>query len=148
MSAEDELFPPGFAERGWTHAMGMTYTKLTGTEVVMEWTVSEVHFQPFGIVHGGVYAGAIETACSMGAQAAAGAKVGVMGVENQTSFLRSVRSGKLEVRATPVHVGRTLQLWEGRVLDEQGRIVAAGKVRIFCSPRTAIPGSSTDAPPQ
>lgn len=130
--AEPGLFPTDYADKGWTAAMGMSYTRLTATEVILEWTVSEVHYQPFGIVHGGVYSGAIETACSMGAAAAAGPGVEVMGVENQTSFLRAVRMGKLTVRATPVQVGRRLQLWEARVTDEQERIIAAGKVRIFC----------------
>jgi 1,4-dihydroxy-2-naphthoyl-CoA hydrolase len=131
-SGAEGLFPADYANKGWTFAMGMTYTRLTATEVVLEWTVSEIHYQPYGIVHGGVYAGAIETACSMGAAAAAGPGVEVMGVENQTSFLRAVRSGKLTVRATPVQVGRRLQLWEARVTDEQDRIIASGKVRIFC----------------
>jgi len=130
-------FPTDYADKGFTAAMGMSYTRLTATEVIMEWTVSEVHYQPFGIVHGGVYCGAIETACSMGAAAAAGPGVEVMGVENQTSFLRAVRSGKLTVRATPVQVGRRLQLWEARVTDEQDRIIASGKVRIFCERKGA-----------
>jgi 1,4-dihydroxy-2-naphthoyl-CoA hydrolase len=135
-SDSDSLFPPDFANHGFTHAMGMTYSKLSATEVVLEWTVADVHLQPFGIVHGGVYCGAIETACSMGAQAAAGDSFDVMGVENQTSFLRSVRSGKLRVHAVPVHVGKRLQLWEGEVKDEQDRKIAVGKVRIFCAPRS------------
>lgn len=138
---QDALFPPGYDSRGWTHVMGMTYSKLTAEEVIMEWTVSEVHLQPFGIVHGGVYCGAIETACSMGAKAAAGTDFDVMGIENQTSFLRSVRSGRLSVRAFPLNVGKRLQLWEGHVVDEQGRMIAAGKVRIFCAPVSERPRS-------
>lgn len=129
------LFPPDFEEKGFTHAMGMGYVRLTAEEVVIEWTVGPEHLQPYGIVHGGVHAGAIETACSMGAVVQAGPGFVIMGVENQTSFLRAVRSGKLTCRAVPVHPGRRLQLWEAKITDTDGKLVATGRVRIFCDPR-------------
>lgn len=129
------LFPPDFESSGFTHAMGMTYVRLTAEEVILEWMVSPVHLQPYGIVHGGVHAGAIETACSMGAVVHAGPGVQVMGIENQTSFLRAVRSGQLTCRAIPVHPGRRLQLWEARITDAENRLVATGRVRIFCDSR-------------
>lgn len=129
------LFPPDFEDTGFTRAMGMTYVRLTAEEVVIEWTVGPEHLQPYGIVHGGVHAGAIETACSMGAVVQAGPGVVIMGVENQTSFLRAVRSGTLTCRAVPLHPGRRLQLWEAKVTDGEGKLVATGRVRIFCDPR-------------
>jgi 1,4-dihydroxy-2-naphthoyl-CoA hydrolase len=122
---------------GWTDAMGMTFGRVTPTEVTMEWTVGPQHLQPFGLVHGGVYCGAVETACSMGALAAAGPAAEVVGIENHTSFLRPVRSGVLRLCATPVQVGQRAQLWEARITDEQGKLVATGRLRLFCSPRKA-----------
>lgn len=129
------LFPNGLDEGGWSRAMGMRVLVLRPDEVVLQWTVGPEHLQPFGLVHGGVYCGAVETAGSIGALAAAGAGFAVVGVENQTSFLRAVGSGTLSARAVPVHVGRQFQLWEAKVTDEEGRIVAAGRLRVFCSPR-------------
>jgi hypothetical protein len=55
----------------------------------------------------------------------------VVGLENQTSFVRAVRDGKLRVTATPLTRGRKSQLWEGRVEDEAGRLVAIGRVRLL-----------------
>lgn len=129
------LFPEGFEERGWTKAMGMRVTTLRADEVVLEWTVGPEHLQPFGLVHGGVYCGALETAGSIGALVAKGPGYDVVGVENQTSFLRPVSTGTLRARATPVHLGRQFQLWEAQILDQEGRLVAAGRLRVFCSPR-------------
>lgn len=129
------LFPPDFETSGFTHAMGMTYRRLSAEEVILEWTVGPEHLQPYGIVHGGVHAGAIETACSMGAVVQAGPGVQVMGVENQTSFLRAVKSGTLTCRATPIHPGKRLQLWEARITDDAERLIATGRVRIFCDTR-------------
>ena len=122
---------------GWTDAMGMTFGRIGPSEVTMQWTVGPQHLQPFGLVHGGVYCGAVETACSVGAMAAAGPDVDVVGMENHTSFLRPVRSGELQLSATPVQVGRRAQLWEARITDSEGKLVATGRLRVFCSPRKA-----------
>jgi 1,4-dihydroxy-2-naphthoyl-CoA hydrolase len=129
------LFPPNLDATGWTGAMGMRFVTLRADEVVLEWTVGPQHLQPFGLVHGGVYCGAVETVGSVGALAALGPGFQVVGVENQTSFLRPVSSGTLQCKGKPMHVGRQFQLWEANVTDQEGRIVAAGRLRVFCSPR-------------
>jgi 1,4-dihydroxy-2-naphthoyl-CoA hydrolase len=126
---------PAIENRGWTKAMGMEILSASADEVVLQWTVGPEHLQPFGLVHGGVYCGAIETAGSIGALAAAGAGTQVVGIENQTSFLRPVSSGVLCTRAVPVHIGRQFQLWEAKITDQEGRLVASGRLRVFCSPR-------------
>lgn len=117
---------------GWAEAMGLEFQKITEEEVVVEWTVGAQHLQPFGIVHGGVHCGVIETICSVGAGVHA-AKRGqnVVGVENHTSFVRAVRQGRLRATAKPIHVGQRAQLWEATILDESERIVATGSVRLF-----------------
>lgn len=131
----EQLLPSDARENGWTRAMGMTFTTLGPEQVALEWTVGPEHLQPFGLVHGGVYCGAIETVCSVGALLAAGAHADVVGVENHTSFLRPVRSGRLRAEGAPLHVGGRSQLWEAKVTDAEGRVVAAGRLRVFCMPR-------------
>jgi uncharacterized protein (TIGR00369 family) len=54
----------------------------------------------------------------------------VVGVSNATSFLRAVREGTLSILATPLHRGRTLQLWQVQITDEAGRLVATSDVRL------------------
>ena len=56
----------------------------------------------------------------------------VVGLENHTSFVRAVRSGRVRITATPVTRGRRTQLWEAVARDEQGRIVSSGRVRLLC----------------
>jgi uncharacterized protein (TIGR00369 family) len=57
----------------------------------------------------------------------------VVGLENHTSFIRAVRAGaKLHAVATPITRGRQTQVWEARVLDEEDRVVATGRVRLLC----------------
>lgn len=119
---------------GWLQAMGVTITRATQDEVCAELTVGREHLQGYGIVHGGVHCGLIESLASIGAALVAlPRKQSVVGLENNTSFVRAVRAGaKLHAISTPVTRGRRTQVWEARVLDDQERLVATGRVRLLC----------------
>jgi 1,4-dihydroxy-2-naphthoyl-CoA hydrolase len=119
---------------GWVTAMGMTITHATKDEVRCELTVGQQHLQGYGIVHGGVHCGIIETLSSMGAYLFARERSQhVVGLENNTSFIRAVRAGaKLHAVAKPVTRGRQTQVWQAQVLDEEDRVVATGRVRLLC----------------
>jgi uncharacterized protein (TIGR00369 family) len=115
----------GFAEN-----TGFTMIETTGERVVLQWDVSPAHHQPYGIVHGGVYCAAVETAASVAGALWFGERGKVVGVNNSTDFLRAVTEGRLTATATPVHRGRSQQLWQVAVTDEQDRLVARGQVRL------------------
>jgi 1,4-dihydroxy-2-naphthoyl-CoA hydrolase len=128
------------APYGWVSEMGITITRATAEEAACEWEVSERHHQGYGIVHGGVYCGVVESLASIGAAVAAYPRgQAVVGLENNTSFIRAVRSGKLRAAATPLTRGRTTQVWEARIWDDQDRLVAAGRVRLLCLDPDALP---------
>jgi 1,4-dihydroxy-2-naphthoyl-CoA hydrolase len=118
---------------GWNAVLGLRFVRATGDEVVVEWEVGAQHLQSYGIVHGGVYAGVIETVASVGAGIHAGAQGrSVVGLENNTSFLHAVREGKLRATARPLTRGRRTHVWEAVVTDAAGRLVATGRVRLLC----------------
>ena len=52
---------------GWAEANNLRFVSITDEECIAEVTVADQHLQPYGIVHGGVHAGIIETICSIGA---------------------------------------------------------------------------------
>lgn len=135
---------------GWVNAMGLTITKATGEEVVGHWTVTDIHCQAYGIVHGGVHAGVIETVCSVGA-AVFSLPEGrnIVGLENSTTFLRAVRVGAaLTVRATPLIRGRRSQVWEATISGADGKPVASGRVRLLClEAEVELAGTAVKAPP-
>ena len=135
---------------GWDAAMGFHYLRASRDEVVVEYEVTGVHKQPYGIVHGGVHCGVVEAVCSTGAGIDAMARgQSVVGLENHTSFVRAVRGGKITVTATPVTRGRRVQLWEAVCRDEQGRIVATGRVRLLClEPGSELAGETVRAVPR
>ena len=86
---------------------------------------------PWGVVHGGVYTTAVESACSVGASLAVSERGEfAVGLANHTDFLRPHREGELRVTATPVHQGRTQQLWHCEIARADGRLVARGQLRL------------------
>jgi uncharacterized protein (TIGR00369 family) len=118
---------------GWNAAMGMRFIKATGDEVVAEIDVAAHHRQPYGIVHGGVHAGLIETVASVGAAVFAMPRgQSVVGLENSTSFIRAARDGTIRATARPVTRGRKTQVWEVTVTDAEGRTLSTGRVRLLC----------------
>ncbi len=117
-------------EVGLVKLLGMRVLRANADLVELTWDVTEDHFQPYGIVHGGVYCAGVETAASIGAGLWYGENGQVVGVSNQTDFLRAVRGGTLTATATPIHRGRSQQLWLVEISDEQSRLVARGQVRL------------------
>jgi acyl-coenzyme A thioesterase PaaI-like protein len=56
-------------------------------------------------------------------------------VENQTSFLHAVRPGtRLKASSRPVSRDERTQVWEANIIDERGRLIAWGRVRLLCLP--------------
>jgi uncharacterized protein (TIGR00369 family) len=117
---------------GWIKAMGVRFLRATEDEVVAELDVSATHLQPMGIVHGGVYAGLVETVASVGAGISTMQRGRLpVGLENHTTFLRAARSGTLRATATPLTRGSRTQVWRAEVTDADGRVLATGQVRFL-----------------
>jgi uncharacterized protein (TIGR00369 family) len=90
------------------------------------------HHQPWGLIHGGLYMTAIESFATTGAfEAIKDQGMQAVGVSNHTDFVRPHRSGRLDVVATPIHQGRTQQLWQVEIRrPEDEKLVARGQVRL------------------
>jgi 1,4-dihydroxy-2-naphthoyl-CoA hydrolase len=121
----DEATAPGL-----TGLLGIEVVEIGTDRVVLRLDVDSRHHQPYGIVHGGVHCTLVETAASLGGATWWGDRGGVVGVHYATDFLRAVSRGTLTATATPVHRGRTQQLWAVAVTDDDGRLVARGQVRL------------------
>ncbi|MER7336120.1 MULTISPECIES: PaaI family thioesterase [unclassified Micromonospora] len=115
---------------GFVALLGLKFDEVSGDRVVIRWQVRPELHQPFGIQHGGVYCSVVETAASVGGSVWLGDRGRVVGVANQTDFLRAVRDGELTAVGTPVHRGRSQQLWQVEITDADARLVARGQVRL------------------
>ena len=111
-------------------ALGLVVDELSEDEVRMSWTVTPALHQPAGILHGGIHCWVVETLASLGGLAWLADRGTVVGVSNQTDFYRAVHEGRLTSTATPVHRGRSQQVWVIQTTDDEGRLVARGQVRL------------------
>ncbi len=122
-----DLTNPG----AFMRALGAEYTLMTGSRVQGQLDASAEHHTPWGVVHGGVYCTAIESAASIGASIAVRDRGQfAVGLDNVTDFVRVHRVGLLRILAVPVHQGRTGQLWTVEITREDGALVATGRVRL------------------
>jgi len=110
--------------------LGIDMTDIAPDRVVAHWEAAPKHHQPYGIVHGGVHCSVVETLASVGGAMWLGQRGQVVGVNNNTDFYRAVREGHMTSTATPLHQGRTQQVWVVETVDEEGRLVARGQVRL------------------
>ena len=110
--------------------LGLRITEVAADRVVATWTAGERHHQPYGIVHGGVHASVVETLGSVGSATWFGDRGKVVGVNNSTDFYRAVSEGELTSVATPIHQGRTQQVWVIETKDADGRLISRGQLRV------------------
>jgi uncharacterized protein (TIGR00369 family) len=111
--------------------LGLEFVELSGDRVQCTWTAEARMHQPYGIVHGGIHCSVVETLASLGGALWLGDKGKVVGVNNNTDFYRAVAAGKLTSTATPLHRGRSQQVWVVETIaDENGKVVARGQVRL------------------
>jgi 1,4-dihydroxy-2-naphthoyl-CoA hydrolase len=110
--------------------LGIEVTEASGDKVVATWTAGEKHHQPFGIVHGGVLASVVESLGSIGANLWYGDQGHCVGVSNSTDFYKAVRDGPMTSVATPIHQGRSQQVWVVETHDDTGRLVSRGQLRV------------------
>lgn len=110
--------------------LGVQFGELSGDLVTATWTARPELHQPYGIVHGGVHCSVVETLASVGAALWMGDRGKVVGVNNNTDFYRAVREGTLTSTATPLHRGRSQQVWVVETVGEDGKVVARGQVRL------------------
>ena len=133
------------ATAGLNGLLGVEFVEVTEDRCVSRIELDERHMQPYGIVHGGVYTALIELTASMPAAVWAlnQGMPGSVGVNNNTDFIKATKQGVLVASATPVHRGRTQQIWAVEVRDEaENRLRARGNVRManITSPETVGSG--------
>jgi 1,4-dihydroxy-2-naphthoyl-CoA hydrolase len=88
--------------------------------------------QPFGILHGGA---SVVLAESLGSTASwllldDPTRQRAVGLEINANHLRSVRSGWVYGRATPIHLGRSTHVWDIRITDEDHKLVCISRLTV------------------
>jgi 1,4-dihydroxy-2-naphthoyl-CoA hydrolase len=116
--------------------LGMELKELTAERVVATMPVDERTRQPFGILHGGASVALAETLASLGATMNVDLeRFMVVGVEINANHLRAKKDGIVTGTGTPIHVGRSTQVWEVRIVDETQRPICVSRCTLAVVPR-------------
>lgn len=123
---------PSFEQpRGFDGLYGLELIEVSDDRVSGQVVVRDELKQPYGLVHGGVYASIAESLASLGTGAvvARSGKV-AMGLSNQTSFLRPITEGTIHGMAIRRHAGRSTWVWEVEMSDDHGRLCVLSRMTV------------------
>lgn len=119
---------------GLSGTLDMDIVEATPERVVATMPVTPRHHQPWGYLHGGASVALAETAASVGGYLACPPGMAAFGLEINANHVRPAREGTLTATATPLHVGRTSQVWGVEIRDERGRLVCVSRCTLAVVP--------------
>ena len=129
----------------WTHALtpeqlnalsrntigehlGIEVTEVGDDFVRGRMPVDKRTHQPYGLLHGGASVVLAESLGSIGAGMVAGGSGAVVGIEVNANHLRGVRAGWVTGTARPLHLGRSTQVWEIRIENDEGALMCISRL--------------------
>ncbi|WP_263081697.1 hotdog fold thioesterase [Endozoicomonas sp. Mp262] len=110
--------------------LGMTITKIGDDYLCGTLPVDERTRQPMGLLHGGASVALAETLGSLAGNLACDNNQYCVGVEINANHLRAVSSGLVTGTARALHLGRSTQVWEIRIEDEQQRLTCISRLTL------------------
>ncbi|MFT4031758.1 MAG: hotdog fold thioesterase [Siphonobacter sp.] len=108
--------------------LGIEFTDLGSDYLVAHMPVDHRTRQPFGILHGGASVLLAETLGSVAAYCCLAEDKRAVGLEINANHVRSVREGYVYGRATPLHIGKSTQIWEIRITNEKEQLVCISRI--------------------
>lgn len=104
--------------------LDIRFTAITDHSLTATMPVDHRTKQPIGLLHGGASVALAETIGSVAANYCVDSDHHYcVGLEINSNHLRSVRSGTVTGVATPIHLGRTTQVWDIRITNEKNELV-------------------------
>ena len=109
--------------------LGIEFTEVGPDYVCAKMPVDERTRQPMGLLHGGASVALAETLGSIAAYCTIDPdKQYCVGLDINANHVRAVSDGFVYGKATPLHLGRSTQVWEIRITDEAGKLVCISRL--------------------
>ncbi|HBT96953.1 MAG TPA: PaaI family thioesterase [Desulfobulbaceae bacterium] len=122
----------------YPHLLSMKLVRLEIGACELTIEVQPKHFQPFGLVHGGVLATLIDTATFWAIFSEIDEDKGLTSVDLKLNYLAPVTSGTLTAKGKRIKTGRTLSLSEAEISNENGKILAYGLSTLMTLPSSNL----------
>ena len=114
--------------------LGIVFTELGDGYLRARMPVDTRTHQPYGLLHGGASVALAETLGSSAGMLMAGGHA-VVGLEINANHLRAVRQGHVTGTTRPLHLGRSTQVWEIHIEDDDGRPVCISRITLAVLPQ-------------
>lgn len=124
MPSSDLNFSP---TTGLADLLGISFESVEAERVVATMPVTPDHHQPLGYLHGGASVVLAESVASVGATVGALPEKVAFGLEINANHVRPVQSGRLRAVGERLHAGRTTQVWQVRITDDEDRLICVSR---------------------
>ena len=119
-----------------TSTIGIEITDIGDDFICGKMPVDERTTQPFGLLHGGASVALAETLGSIGG----GIKVysnneTVVGIEINANHLKSARDGWVYGKATPIRMGKKIQVWNIEITNEDDDLICVSRLTLAVIPK-------------
>ena len=120
------------ADRGLLKTLGIKFTDVGNDFLTASMPVNEKVYQPDGILHGGATVALAETVGSAAvAVLTKKSNLTIRGIEINANHIKSVKNGNVIATAKPIHLGKTIQLWEIRTTDQENQLISISKLTTY-----------------
>lgn len=120
-----------FSKGTMAEHLGIEITEVGKDFIIAKMPVNEKTKQPVGLLHGGASVALAETLGSVAAYSSIDtSKQAAVGLEINANHIRSVTDGFVYGRAEALHIGRTTQVWEIKITNEQGKLVCVSRITV------------------
>jgi len=109
-------------------------------ESFLELEVKRKHLQPYGMVHGGVYAALVDGTGFFAVYSQIEDNNSAATIEMKINYLSSIKSGKLQAYGRCIKLTKSIGLAEATINDEEGNLLAHGTVTVMVKPPLSFPG--------
>ena len=126
-----EVLESGFSKEHISEYIGIKFTEIGDDYISASMPVDHRTRQPFGLLHGGASCVLAESLGSVaGALCVDMAKEIVVGLEINANHIRGVKDGFVHGTARPIHVGRSTQVWEIKIVNDNKQLVCISRLTL------------------
>lgn len=112
--------------------IGIEFTEITPNSLKARMPVDHRTKQPYGILHGGASAALAETVASVAANMTLNTEEKIaVGLDINTSHLKMAKSGFVTAEATPIQLGKKIQVWQVKAFNDEGDLVSLSRLTVM-----------------
>ena len=117
-------------------AIGLEITEVNDRQVCGKIPVDHRTMQPFGLLHGGASVALAETLGSIAGNMKVNSDVEMaVGIEINANHIKSVKKGWVHGKATPLKIGRRIQVWEIKIVNDDDELISVSRLTLAVVPK-------------